>query len=341
MITDDLEKEYYSIQSTCTAFSDELTRQLKKLLGDRKIALGVPIEHRVKAWDSILSKSERQSVTLKSVTDFDDLIGIRLILLFTRDVSTVCGLITENFDVLESEDTKARLSENQFGYQSFHYLIQLKDKWLSIPSMCSFKGYRAEVQVRTLSQHIWAAASHVLQYKVESSVPASIRRTVYRVSALLETVDLEFDRVLTERETYIREADIEKSTALSNVDLLEKMLNALLPVRNKKPTENYSGLLVELHDLGVKTTGDLRTLIEKQRENILKEDREMAERLRDRDNLPEYAEARIKNGIYFGYVGLVRNALKNEYGQAWEKYTISKGGEVGTLFHSLHYAGSG
>lgn len=58
-------------------------------------------------------------------------------------------------------------------------------------------GLKAEVQVRTVTQHVWAAASHVLQYKQEASVPLPVRRSIYRVSALLETVDLEFERVLS------------------------------------------------------------------------------------------------------------------------------------------------
>jgi ppGpp synthetase/RelA/SpoT-type nucleotidyltranferase len=60
-----------------------------------------------------------------------------------------------------------------------------------------------ELQLRTLAQHIWAVASHKLQYKREASVPVPIRRSINRVSALLEMVDLEFDRVLLEREQYV------------------------------------------------------------------------------------------------------------------------------------------
>ena len=329
MITDDLEKEYYAIQPACNQFSRALARQFENLLDDNRIRLGVPIEHRVKTWDSIIDKSGRKSVTLKRVTDFDDLIGIRLILLFALDVAAVCALIAEKFDVLESEDTGTRLCENEFGYQSYHYVIRLKKEWLAIPSMASFEGYRAEVQVRTLSQHIWAAASHVLQYKVESSVPRSVRRTVFRVSALLETVDLELDRVLTEREEYKRGADIETSKPLSDVDLLEKVLDSILPEQNKKPTESFAGLLIELHGMGVETTGDLRALIKKQHDNILKEDMQWAGKMKGRDDLPEYARARVNAGVFFGYMGLVRNALKNEYGKKWEDYTIAKGRVAG------------
>ena len=70
---------------------------------------------------------------------------------------------------------------------------------------------------------------HTLQYKQEDSVPAPMRRAIHRVSALLEVVDLEFERLLKERESYRSDSGPINTDAILNVDLLEHLLDALLP----------------------------------------------------------------------------------------------------------------
>jgi hypothetical protein len=51
---------------------------------------------------------------------------------------------------------------------------------------------KAEIQIRTVLQHAWAAISHKLQYKREDDVPAPLRRKLFRLSALFELADDEF-----------------------------------------------------------------------------------------------------------------------------------------------------
>jgi putative GTP pyrophosphokinase len=51
---------------------------------------------------------------------------------------------------------------------------------------------RAELQVRTVLQHAWAAVSHKLQYKREDDIPVQLRRKLFRLSALFELADDEF-----------------------------------------------------------------------------------------------------------------------------------------------------
>jgi ppGpp synthetase/RelA/SpoT-type nucleotidyltranferase len=103
--------------------------------------------------------------------ELKDLVGLRLMRVFKRDVARVCDLVSETFTVVSQEDTAQRLGEAEIGYQSLHYVIKLPEKWLSVPSFKGLDDLQAELQVRTVAQHIWAAASHILQYKQEASVP--------------------------------------------------------------------------------------------------------------------------------------------------------------------------
>jgi ppGpp synthetase/RelA/SpoT-type nucleotidyltranferase len=289
--------------------------QLSQLFHTKHVTLGVPMESRVKSLASIQEKIERKAIELKKLVDLDDLVGIRTILLFSRDVAQVHTLIAESLDVVRSENTAERLGEGQFGYQSQHYVVRLPKSWLAIPSLSDLDGLSVEIQVRTLAQHIWAAASHKLQYKHEESVPLPLRRTIHRVSALLETVDLEFERVLEERQQYIKtELNTEEPTQPLNVDVLEAILSELLPEKNKAEQEPFADLLENLTRLNIATVQKLRALLGKHREAALKADASQASRRAREQDYKGTTKERIDKGVFFRHVGLVRNMLRREFG---------------------------
>jgi ppGpp synthetase/RelA/SpoT-type nucleotidyltranferase len=159
-----------------------------------------------------------------------------IILHSQRGVPLVCDLLDGHFTVVEHHETD-KLEADRFGYASTHYVVALPDAWLAVPTLASMGGLRAELQIRTTAQHIWAAASHVFQYKHESSVPFPVRRPLHRVAALLETVDSEFDRVLEQRDIYRKSIGPYSPTEELNVDLLEHILDEYLPKANKERDE--------------------------------------------------------------------------------------------------------
>jgi putative GTP pyrophosphokinase len=144
------------------------------------------------------------------------------------------------------------------------------------------KNLKAEIQVRTTAQHIWAVASHTLQYKHEESVPLSVRRAIHRVSALLETVDLEFERVLEQREAYRSQSITSRQDEALNTDLLEEMLGQLLPPDNKKKSgEKYGELLDDLMAFGIDTQNSLINLLNEHKDEILRADQDMVEKYKN------------------------------------------------------------
>jgi ppGpp synthetase/RelA/SpoT-type nucleotidyltranferase len=307
-----LEQEYRAATGLVDGFCVELKSQMDRLLDDQGITLGFPIQYRVKQWESIAAKLDRLSLNISSIKDVQDIAGLRLILLFKRDVEKVCRLLTESFKVIRQYDTQERLAEDQFGYSSIHFIIELPEDWLAVPTLSRFRGLIAEVQVRTLAQHIWAAASHTLQYKQTEGIPPSVRRAIHRASALLETIDLEFERVLEQRELYIANVDISATEEYLNVDLLEKALDSLLPPSNKRANESYDQLLRELSYFGIQTPQQLNELIEKQLPNILADESEMV------------ITRRRKEGVFYMHTGLVRRALRHEFGAGFDHESIKK-----------------
>jgi putative GTP pyrophosphokinase len=327
-----LENEYRSLVPTAERFCTEISDQINTLLERDQIALALPIESRVKSWGSILDKLGRLTLKINSVKDLNDFVGLRMILLFKRDLDKVCRVLSSTFSVLKQYDTQERLKEDQFGYSSIHFIIELPVTWLAVPSMAQLGGLKAEVQVRTMAQHMWAAASHALQYKQEASVPLPLRRTIYRVSALLETIDLEFERVLDQRAEYRSSIELSESDEILNVDLLEKVLDSLLPQANKEEDEPYSDLLNDLLHFEVNTDRKLMRMLNKRLDRVLESDRErVAEILEDirggifdEESHGEGAEERAKSGVFYAHVGLVRKAMEAEFGRKFHSYQMTK-----------------
>lgn len=274
------------------------------------------MEIRVKKWTSIENKLERKNLEIESILLLRDLVGVRAILLFLTDLDKIDELIRSTFEVTSTEDTADRLGEAQFGYQSLHYTIKVPLIWLEIPTMADFGDIQAEVQVRTLAQHIWAAASHKLQYKNEASVPPPIRRAINRASALLERIDLEFERILEKRREY-RDIEIPKGidAAELNVDILESMLRDRFPEANRSDgEENYSELLENLTALSVQTVADFDTILKGKYAATMEEERTQLSIVDPETGYIGSSEERHRAGVYFTHVGLARVALAHHFG---------------------------
>lgn len=312
-----LQREYEQLKPVAERFSVEMVRQVETLLQSHGITLGFPIQTRVKAWESLEGKFRRLNRCFKNILEVQDIVGMRIILLFRRDAEKISKLLSDNFKLIREYDTSEKLNEDQFGYSSVHLIVEMPDEWLKVPTFAGMGGLKAEIQVRSLPQHIWAETSQALQYKQQESVPQDIRRSIYRLSALLETVDLEMERVLTERESYRANIDPTGAEGRLNVDVIEKTLDELLPPANKIKDEKYSELLEELQQFGVNTQEELRELIKTHMDAALEEDSNLVmmqlrmlheEGLRG-DQLPE----RAGRGVFLTHVGLVEEILRMVY----------------------------
>jgi ppGpp synthetase/RelA/SpoT-type nucleotidyltranferase len=320
-----LKREYDRIAVLADRFGDVMKEQLDSLLRGHGLRLALEIQFRRKTWESIQLKIQRKELDIDGITEVKDVIGLRAVFVFKRDVARARGLISETFDIIDIEDKLEKLGESQFGYQSVHCQVRMPRDWLSTPTNRGFGNLEAEIQLRTVPQHSWAEASHALQYKEESDVPLPVRRAINRASALLETVDLEFERVLLDREVYLSSVDPSEDSQKLNVDLLERVLDQELPDGNKSPTEGYDELLDDLLEFGIGSVGDLRRLVRKHLEVAKRTDSERAaEALTGSDLLDVVMKDRARAGAFFAHVGLVRVALGEEFGARFRAYIREK-----------------
>ncbi len=322
--------DYQSQRGAAESFLKEFLHQFSALVERADIKLGVPIEGRVKDWSSLAEKLDRKALNISSCKEISDLIGIRAIALFKRDVVKLCKLTEKTFKVSSFEDKQDTLEISQFGYISQHYNATLPNSWKKMPSFGS-SDFNVEIQIRTLSQHIWAASSHVLQYKNEADVPRLVSRSIHRVAALLETVDLEFERVLDEREAYSKSANSTKDSTQINADNIAIILNKTLPIENRKDPEPYSLIVSELAELGLTTIGELKEFISKHFAEMMAEDQKRVAMLKGRENPLGTSKERIDRGVYFTHVGLLRGALKKKFGddKVLEVILKHKKGKIG------------
>jgi GTP pyrophosphokinase len=316
-----LHSEYQALAPSLNSCCSAVEKKLSELISRQALTLAMPLGSRVKEWDSLAEKIKRKGASINSVQDFNDLIGLRAVFLFSRDIRKAMEIIKQEFEVISEENTEVRLQDKEFGYRSFHLIIKVHKNSSAEEPFNKLPQFRAELQIRTMAQHIWASASHKLQYKYEDGVPIPVRRSIHRVSALLEVVDLEFERVLQEKKEYSESINMAEDTLL-NVDVLIRLLDEKLPQQNKGSVENYADLLQDLNHFEVMTTGDLSNIIQKHLKQVLEVDKRMIDSYsRMPENQNALIKERIKRGIFLYHTGLVREMMNIKFGgDVWIPY---------------------
>jgi len=315
-----IETEYTTYLSILNRFDDRITQEIQFLLNKNKINLAFSIQHRIKSLSSIINKlNDNPKLNIKSIIKLQDLIGIRLITNFYRDIENIIKIIESNFKVYNKYNIVDRYSEREFGYSSIHLIIGIPDAWLSLPSVGDLKDILCEIQIRTLAQHLWANASHLLQYKNEKSIPINLLRDVNRISALLELIDLEYERILTKKNDLSNTLIIDEDPI--NVDNLRTILNSSLPQANQDDKERYSDIVNELAFFKILTISKLKDLINENLDIVLKKEHHIVDSFSKGDEIGYILNIeRQDRGVFFTHTGLVREMMSEKYGSAWSDY---------------------
>ena len=170
------------------------------------------VESRAKSPESFAEKIRRPDKDYKNpLEDIPDLVGVRVVLYYNDNVKGIGDLLKSEFDVVEEEagHQATAYSADQFGYLSMHYIVKLHSKRRDLPEWKDWRDIRAEIQVRTVLQHSWAAISHALQYKREGDVPLGLRRRLHRLAGLFELADHEFVGIRDEASAISKATSVE------------------------------------------------------------------------------------------------------------------------------------
>ncbi len=208
------------------------------------------VESRAKTPESFAEKIRRPGKNYDNpMEEIPDLVGVRIVLYYTDSVQAVGELLKQEFNVIEKESghQPGAYEADQFGYLSMHYVVTLHKKRHELPEWQDWHDVRAEIQVRTVLQHSWAAVSHALQYKREGDVPLGLRRRLHRLAGLFELADEEFVGIRNEAETInvITKAELQK-----NPDVVHLDAQSLVHFMNE--SAEFKKLRAEAIDLGYK-----------------------------------------------------------------------------------------
>lgn len=189
--------EYCELFTVLEPLSFELHSLLSKKLKHIEEKLAFQPQFRSKDWTSVLGKVTKINPNIDSLREMQDLIGLRVVSLFEKDLLLVEKIIDKNFKVMRRYKPNY-LTSNGDGL-SKHLIIKVPtpEKYGDISKKIPF--ILAEIQIMTLAQFTFARVSHSLLYKNESARSQKIKSSLIRVSALLESIDIELSRNFEEQ----------------------------------------------------------------------------------------------------------------------------------------------
>ena len=321
-----LRQLYDSHQEHANAVLSEVRVDLEKRLRLAGIRLAMPLESRVKSWESFIAKIEQFGHPIERISELQDFAGLRATFLFSRDVTAASELVERHFSIRRVYDTGDRLGHDQFGYTSLHYVLKPATGLVyDSTGLPEINPVFVELQLRTMSQHTWAAVSHRLQYKQERDVPDDVRRGLHRAAALLELVDLEFERLLSNREAYGKRAPATEDSL--NVDSLRVLLDSTLPIENRADEgEPYADLLHDLAGMGVTRSQQVNDVIKRHLNGVLAEEARLAAIMRKTPETSIFLQgkARYERGVVLTHAGLLRIMLQRAFDRQWDAWMRKK-----------------
>lgn len=185
-------EEFEYLRPEYVRFTQKLDVLLRDLLRAKNIDFHLQ-ESRTKENSSLREKIVRSAKTgAGPLNEITDLSGLRVITYYEDDATAVAKLIESEFTVDRESSIVHSAVAAEFGYKSAHYVVKLSPGRAALLEWNGLADLKAEIQVRTVLQHAWAAISHKLQYKREEDVPAILKRKLFRLSALFEIADDEF-----------------------------------------------------------------------------------------------------------------------------------------------------
>lgn len=235
-------------------FKRMLESLINDLLKDNEIQ-SHQITGRVKDRISLAKKIDKKHGKYKKILEITDIIGIRIITYLESQVDLVAEIVEKEFSIdRENSIDKRKLKADQFGYRSLHYVAELPRNRTELSEYKRFKNLKFEIQIRSILQHAWAEIEHDLGYKGITSFPDDYKRSFNRLSALLETADIEFDRLKNELLNYESSVDDLIKKAPQTVTLDQTSLTSFVksnPILHKAKEivkKNNSPFFVILND---------------------------------------------------------------------------------------------
>lgn len=237
--------------------------EINEKLKEENFSKSPIIESRTKEVESFRKKIMREDKKDKyknPIEDVTDLVGLKIMPISLPDEEIVFSLLDEKFKNYKIKEhcidkTHEKKENRQFGYLGRHLVIECKEAlkkelepllnhrevqeeiakktWQNKVKAEDFIGFKAEIQVKTLLQHVWAEIEHGARYKPGEELSDEKKRIFDRLAALVEIADDMFKDLI--QESREKEKKLHKSIdtrhsigeeRIQNKDLLSDTLNS-------------------------------------------------------------------------------------------------------------------
>jgi ppGpp synthetase/RelA/SpoT-type nucleotidyltranferase len=158
------------------------------------------VRARVKERSKYLEKIKRkyleytqrgEEFNFKKITDY---IGARVIHYERSEQEKIKTFIRDSGLEIFEEVTH-EVPSQQFGYQALHIIIKIPNQWKQDVDLPEEEDFYAEIQISTVSMHLWSNLSHKVGYKDIRLTEVEMRE-LYKLAALCEIVDDIYDRLI-------------------------------------------------------------------------------------------------------------------------------------------------
>lgn len=134
----------------------ELSAKYKRIVTQK-------IEHRIKKPDSIARKLMKKGYDISfsnAMEKLNDIVGIRVVCLYSDDVYEIASLLKQQKDFLLIKEKDYIKNPKKSGYQSLHLIMDVPLIYKE-----STELQRVEIQIRTVAMDFWAAVDNQICYK--------------------------------------------------------------------------------------------------------------------------------------------------------------------------------
>ncbi|EOY4673219.1 GTP pyrophosphokinase family protein [Vibrio vulnificus] len=185
------------------------------------------VSGRVKDREECIKKFSRkyqakleESETSYEIKDYiTDVLGLRVVCLYEKDVIKVRDILKDEFSVIDETNKILDIEskEDVFGYKGLHMDLQLQEPRSGMKEYILYRDLSFEVQIRTIVQDAWSVLDHKIKYK--KSIPPELKRRINTLAALFELADREFLSIREETEKLQAQADSNDSIAARPLDV--------------------------------------------------------------------------------------------------------------------------
>jgi len=218
MELDTIKNEFINRGDIYNRLSYVAEEALKNKLKSENIKTAYVIS-RVKEVDNFLEKVNRKKYC-NPLKQMNDIIGVRIVCLYTEDIKKIGRLIESEFNVIDKDNKIEKFGSDKMGYYDLSFVAQMQANYID-SIYKELNQYKFEIQVRSIMSDAGAIISHDLHYKKEPPLPDILERELNLVFSTLELTQYHCDTLRERRKDYVKELE-QKAQNVDQTDFLNQ-----------------------------------------------------------------------------------------------------------------------